>query len=89
MAVGAERGRIAGMVLAGGAKLALLGCSLGVAGSMALSQIVRTFLFDVSPTDPGLYAISGAVMLLLTMAASALPAARAAATEPTRALRAV
>ncbi len=89
MALGAERGKIAWMVLAGGVKLAALGCGLGVAGSMALSQIVRSFLFDVSPTDPLLYALSAAMMLLLTMAASALPAARAAATEPIGALRAV
>ena len=89
MALGAERGKIAGMVLAGGVKLAVLGCGLGVAGSIALSQIVRAFLFEVSPTDPGLYALSAAVMLLLTMAASVLPAARAAATEPIGALRAV
>jgi putative ABC transport system permease protein len=89
MALGAERGKIAMMVLAGGVKLALLGCGLGVAGSMAVSQIVRSFLFDVSPTDPLLYALSATVMLLLTMAASALPAVRAAATEPIGALRAV
>ena len=89
MALGAERGKIARMVLAGGVKLALLGCALGVAGSMALSQIVRSFLFDVSPTDPVLYALSAVVMLLLTMAASALLAARAAATEPVGAMRAV
>jgi putative ABC transport system permease protein len=89
MALGAERGKIAGMVLAGGVKLAALGCGLGVAGSIALARIVQTFLFDVSPTDPGLYALSATVMVLLTMAASALPAARAAATEPIDALRAV
>jgi putative ABC transport system permease protein len=89
MALGAERRKIARMVLAGGAKLALLGCGLGVVGSVALSRVVSSFLFDVSPTDPLLYALSAVVMLLLTMAASALPAMRAAATEPVGALRAV
>ncbi len=89
MALGAERGKIARMVLAGGVKLALLGCGLGVAGSTALSRIVNSFLFDVSATDPWLYALSAAVMLLLTMAASAVPAARAATTEPIGALRSV
>ena len=74
MALGAERGKIARMVLVGGVKLAVLGCGLGVLGSMALSRIVSSFLFEVSPTDPLLYALSAAVMLLLTMAASALPA---------------
>ena len=89
MALGAERGKIAAMVLASGLKLALLGCGLGMLGSIALSRIVRSYLFDVSATDPLLYALSAAVMLLLTMAASAMPAARAAATEPIGALRAV
>jgi predicted permease len=89
MALGAERGKIARMVLIGGVKLAILGCALGVAGSIAVSDVVRSFLFDVSPTDPVLYALSASVMLLLTMAGSALPAARAAATEPNAALRAV
>jgi putative ABC transport system permease protein len=89
MALGAERGKVARMVLIGGVKLAMLGCGLGVAGSIALSDVVRSFLFDVSPMDPVLYALSAAVMLLLTMAASALPAARAAATEPNEALHAM
>jgi putative ABC transport system permease protein len=89
MALGAERGKIARMVLVGGVKLALLGCGLGVGASIVLSRVVRSFLFDVSPTDPLLYVLSAAVMVLLTMAASAMPAARAAATEPIDALRAV
>jgi predicted permease len=89
MALGAERGKIARMVLVGGVKLAMLGCGLGAAGSIALTRVVRSFLFGVSPTDPLLYALSAAVMLVLTMAASAIPAARAAATEPIDALRAV
>jgi predicted permease len=89
MALGAERGKIAWMVLIGGVKLAAMGCGLGVAGSISLSRVVQSFLFEVSPTNPLLYALSAAVMVLLTMAASALPAARAAATEPIEAMRAV
>jgi putative ABC transport system permease protein len=89
MALKADRGKIPPMVLLGGFQLALLGCGLGVGTSIALSRVVRSFLFDVSPTDPLLYVLSAAVMLLLTMAASAMPAARAAATEPIEALRAV
>jgi cell division protein FtsX len=89
MALGAERDRIAQMVLAGGVKLALLGCGLGVAGSVGLSRIIGSFLFDVSPTDPLLHAFSAAIMLLMTIAASAVPAMRAAATEPVVAMRAM
>lgn len=88
MALGANRGKIAWMVLAGGVKLAALGCGLGVAGSMASSRIVGAFLFEVRPTDPVLYLSSAAVMLLLTIIASAMPASRAAATDPIGLLRA-
>lgn len=89
MALGAERVRIARMVLISGVKLALLGCGLGVVGSVALSQVVRSFLFDVSPTDPLIYAVSVLVMLVMTMVASAMPASRAASTDPINALRMV
>lgn len=88
MALGAEREKIGRMVLASGVKLTALGCGLGVAGSIALSQLVRSFLFEVSPTDPMLYGLSTAVMLLFSTAACALPALRAAATNPNAVLRA-
>ena len=89
MALGAERGNIARMVVISGVRLAAIGCGLGIAGSIALSRVVRSFLFDVSPTDPLLYALSVAMMIAMTLAASAIPAARAARTEPVKALKAV
>ena len=49
MALGAERVRIARLVLISAMKLALLGCGFGVLGSLALSKLVRSFLFEVSP----------------------------------------
>ena len=88
MAVGAQRMGIARLVLMSGVKLALLGCGLGVIGSLAVSQLVRAFLFDVSATDPLIYAGSVTLMLLVTLMASAQPSIRAASTDPTSALRA-
>jgi predicted permease len=88
MAVGAQRAGIARLVLISGAKLALLGCGLGVIGSLAVSRIVKAFLFDVSATDPLIYAGSVALMLLVALLASAQPAIRAASADPTSALRA-
>ena len=55
---------IASLVLISGAKLALLGCGLGVISSLAISRMVSAFLFDVSATDPLIYAASIALMLL-------------------------
>lgn len=89
MALGAQRGSIARLVLVSGAKLALVGCAFGVLGSMAVSRLVRSLLFDVSPTDPWIYGACVLLMLLLTLGASAMPAARAAAADPVEALRSV
>jgi predicted permease len=88
MAVGAQRTGIARLVLASGAKLALLGCGLGVVGSLVVSRIVGAFLFDVSATDPLIYTGSVTLMLLVALLASAQPAIRAASSDPTAALRA-
>jgi ABC-type lipoprotein release transport system permease subunit len=49
--------------------------------------LLRSFLFDVSPFDPGVLALSAVAMLLLALAASALPARRASSTDPMMALR--
>lgn len=89
MALGAQRGSIAGLVLLSGAKLALVGCAIGLIGSYAASQLVGTFLFQVSPTDPLIYAASALIMIAVALLASALPATRAASSDPVKALRAV
>lgn len=82
MALGAQRASIARLVLNSGAKMALFGCSLGILGSLAVSRLVRSFLFGVSPTDPRIYISSAVVMMLLAVAASVLPATRAASADP-------
>ena len=87
MALGAERGGIARLVLVSGVKLALLGCALGVIGSLAVSGLIRSFLFGVSATDPLVYVGAVATMLVVTLLASALPARRAAVAEPMAVLR--
>jgi predicted permease len=87
MALGAQRGNIARLVLISGAKIALLGCGLGMAGSFAISRLVNAFLFDVSATDPLVYSLAALIMFLLALLASSLPAARAAAADPVDALR--
>jgi putative ABC transport system permease protein len=87
MALGAQRVGIARLVLISGAKLALLGCGLGVLGSVALSRLVNSFLFEVSATDPQIFLAAVAIMMLMTLLASTLPATRAASAEPVNALR--
>jgi ABC-type antimicrobial peptide transport system permease subunit len=84
MALGAQRANIARQVLFSGAKTALLGCALGVIGSLLLSRLV---LFDVSATNPLIYISSVLIMMLVALLASTLPAIRAASTDPMEALR--
>jgi predicted permease len=87
MTLGAQRASIAQLVLLSGAKLTLLGCGLGVMGSLAASQLLGSFLFGVSARDP--FAYSGAVLIMILMAllASAFPAMRAASSDPIEPLR--
>jgi putative ABC transport system permease protein len=89
MALGAQRGAIARMVLVSGAKLALIGCGLGLLGSVAIARLVNAFLFDVSATDPLVYVGAALTMLGMALLASALPARRAASANPVEALRSI
>lgn len=87
MALGAERTSVARLVLASAARLALAGCAFGVAASLALSRVIGSFLFDVSPADPLIYSACVAAMIAMALLAAALPAARAASTDPAKSLR--
>ncbi len=87
MALGAQRVDIVRLVLISGAKLAVIGVLIGLAGAAAASSLVRSFLFQVSPFDPGVLALAAIAVLALALLASALPARRAAAVDPIEALR--
>ena len=88
VALGAQRRGIARLVLVSAGKLALLGCGLGVLGSLAVSRLVRSFLFEVSATDPLVHAAGVLIMMLMALVASLIPATRAASADPVDALRA-
>jgi len=87
MALGSQRFGIIRLVLVSGAKLACIGCAIGVLGAIAASGLLSSFLFGVSPTDPVVLTLAAIAVLLLTVTASALPAGRAASVDPMRALR--
>jgi predicted permease len=89
MALGAQRTGIVGLILSSAAKLALLGCAFGVLGSLAVSRIIKSLLFEVSATDPVIYLAGVLIMMTTAMLASALPATRVASVDPIVSLRSI
>ena len=87
MALGSQRSGIIRLILESGAKLAAVGCVLGLAGAAAASSLLRSLLFGVSPFDPLVLTIAAAGVLLLALGASTFPALRAASIDPMQALR--
>ena len=88
MALGSQRSDIMRLILVSGLKLATVGCVVGLAGAAAASTVVRSFLFHVSPFDPIVMILTSIAVFALALAASAMPARRAASVNPIDALRA-
>lgn len=88
MALGSQRSGIVNLILISGLKLAGTGCLIGLAGAYFASRLLKTFVFGVSALDPLVLVAASVVVLLLALAASLLPARRAAAINPMQALRA-
>jgi predicted permease len=87
MALGSQRAGIMRLILISGAKLAAVGCVLGLVGATANSALLRSLIFGVSPFDPVVLTLAAAAVLLLAVIASTLPALRAASIDPMQALR--
>ena len=87
MALGARHGDVLAMVVRHGAALAGLGLLVGLAAALALSGLLESLLYQVSPTDPPTFAVGLAVLSVVAVLAAALPARRAARTDPMVALR--
>jgi putative ABC transport system permease protein len=88
MALGARRATVVIGVVRTAFLLALAGIALGTAGAFAATRLLAASLFSVSRTDPPTFAIAGAVVLVMSLAACWLPALRAASVDPLAALRA-
>jgi len=87
MAMGASAPRIQRLVIGRGLKQLTVGTVLGLAIAMAVTRLMGELLFGVSPTDPIVFGTVIGVVTLVGFAACWLPARRAAALDPLRALR--
>jgi ABC-type antimicrobial peptide transport system permease subunit len=88
MALGSQRAQILRLVLLSGLKLGLAGAAIGAIGAIFATRLMRSLLFEVDPVDPAVIALAAFAILLLALAASLLPARRAASINPVEALRA-
>jgi putative ABC transport system permease protein len=87
VAVGAEPGTVKALFLRQGLILAGVGGAIGFVSARALSHWMASLLFGVTPSDPITYGISGIMILAAALAASYVPARRAASLNPIEALR--
>ncbi|HEX5081037.1 MAG TPA: ABC transporter permease [Blastocatellia bacterium] len=87
MAIGAQSRDALRLVISQGLKLALIGVAFGLAGALALTRLLKTFLFGVSPTDPLTFAVISLLLLLVALLACWIPARRAAKVDPMMVLR--
>ncbi|MGH9821831.1 MAG: FtsX-like permease family protein, partial [Blastocatellia bacterium] len=87
MALGASRTEVICLVAGQTAKLALIGVAIGVAAAFALTRLMQSLLFHVSPRDWATYTAVSIFLLAITLAASFIPARRASTVDPLRALR--
>ena len=87
IALGAATGDVARQVVRRSVALTLAGALIGVAAAMGLSRTIEGLLFGVSPVDPPTYGLAVGFVVLVAFVTAALPALRAARTDPLRALR--
>jgi predicted permease len=87
LALGAQRGRVRGMILRESAWIAVAGIAAGLGAALAMARAVKSMLYGIAPNDP--VTLSSCVLLLfaVALAASWIPASRAAGVEPMVALR--
>ena len=87
-ALGAEQTEVKRMFVRHGVALACVGVATGLGAAVAVTRLMSTLLYGITPLDPTTYAIVPVVLLLATVLASYLPARRAAAVDPVEALSA-
>jgi ABC-type antimicrobial peptide transport system permease subunit len=87
MALGAGGRNVLGMILGQGMKVTVIGLVIGAVGTLFLTRAMSALLYDVTPHDPLVFLLTGALLALVALVASVLPSLRAVWIEPSVALR--
>lgn len=87
MALGAQKTDVVGLFVTGGMKLAVLGILLGSVAALAVTPLMNSVLFGISPLDPVTFMVVPVLLLLTALVACLLPAHRAARADPKVAVR--
>ncbi len=87
LALGATPAQIRALILSHGMQLLVVGCLIGLVGSIGLSRLLQSVLFEAKGADPGIYLGVGALLLGATFVACWIPARRAGRVDPIVALR--
>jgi putative ABC transport system permease protein len=87
LALGARPRTLVTMILREGLALAAIGLAVGWPVAWMLSRVIGSLLFEIRPRDPLPFAVAAALMTIVAVAASGIPAWRATRVEPIAALR--
>jgi predicted permease len=87
VALGAERGHVLRLIVGHGMRLAAIGVGIGLLGGLAVSRFLKAVLFGVETTDLATFAAVPGILLLVALAACAIPGWRATRVDPVVALR--
>jgi predicted permease len=87
MALGAQRASVLKMIAGYGMRIVLAGIAMGLAGSLALSRVIASLLYEVKPTDGLTFVLTSVLLCFIALLACYVPARRAMLVDPMVALR--
>ena len=87
VALGAGRGDVMRMIVGQGLRLAAIGIVVGLVGALGVTQVIKTLLYNVTPSDPVSFGLVATFLTIVAALASYIPARRAMAVDPIIALR--